>query len=252
VAKSELRFGVSDGAGKRGATWKLSVGKAAPDVYLACRALQGTLKISLHASGEWRIAYLERAHKKLVDGLPGDRGRVIREWPRPREFAFGSTLAFRIITPWSVITSDIDPKQDKSVRWITKAARGKAIEIDIIITKTQQPSGWPGQRSMGTALLGSLPLSSGETVWVVSWEVPMPDYAAMGPIPMGQFFKGVSWRDLRRGQMLRGLFFGDAQDGSRVVHDMAILYKPSAKLIRFWLRDLVASVRRVLIRPNGH
>ncbi len=83
MAENELRFGVTDGVGQRGATWKLVVAKHSPDVYVLCRELRGVLKVSLHASGEWRIAYLAEAHKALVEGLPGDRGRLIREWPRP-------------------------------------------------------------------------------------------------------------------------------------------------------------------------
>jgi hypothetical protein len=98
---------------------------------------------------------------------------------------------------------------------------------------------------MGTSLVGSLTLTSGETVWVVSQNVAMPDLSKGGPMPFGKFFKGRSWRDLKRGQPLRSLLFQHQADGSRTVFDLAGIYNPSLfKLARLWTRHVVKSALR--------
>jgi hypothetical protein len=212
--------------------------------------MQGVFKVSLHASGAWRFAYKQEAHAELVEGLPGDKGRVIGQWPRPSEFAPECTLAFRIVTPPSAVTDAVHLSRDKSVQWIAKAPEGQATEIDIIIvTAGTRVSGWPGRRSMQTSLIGSLALPSGETVWVVTWAVPMPDLSKLGSIPFGRFFKGRSRRDLKRGQSLRMLAFGHENDGSRAFYDLAGIYKPSRlKLLRLDVRDFWRQILGVFSR----
>ncbi len=151
------------------------------------------------------------------------------------------------------MNSPIRQKQDKSVKWTNKAPDGQATEFDIIITKTKPATGWPGQRSMGTSLVGSLALTSGETVWVVSQNVAMPDLSKGGALPFGKFFKGRTWRDLKRGQPLRSLLFQHQADGSRTVFDLGGIYNPSLfKLARLWARDIVKSALRWIgLGANG-
>ena len=63
-----IRFGISDGGGHRAATWKLLTPSGQSEVYLVCRELGGTLKVSLHKSGRWHVAYTETAFKDYVQG----------------------------------------------------------------------------------------------------------------------------------------------------------------------------------------
>jgi hypothetical protein len=58
VAGKSIRFGFQALSGHRAANWKVwtPVGHK-HDVYLACRALKGELKASLHQSGNWHIAF---------------------------------------------------------------------------------------------------------------------------------------------------------------------------------------------------
>lgn len=70
MAKRSLRFGIHDGFTRRAATWKVwtETANGNSDVYLACRALGGSLKASLHQSGSWHIAIRqEHLNKMLID-----------------------------------------------------------------------------------------------------------------------------------------------------------------------------------------
>jgi len=149
MAQKALRFGIHDGAGRRAATWKLWTEAAGgkSDVYLTSRSLGGTLKASLHESGEWHIAYSQRAFEEKVKGaISKFKERFIEKWPRPPEFAPGITMAFRIVTPWSAITNAIEGSKVKGVIWLPNAPESKATEIDIFITKaTTAGAGWPGK-----------------------------------------------------------------------------------------------------------
>lgn len=224
MAQRALRFGIQDGTGHRAATWKLwtEAADGKSDVYLACRSLGGVLKASLHESGNWHIAYSQRAFEENVKGtIPKFTDRFMEKWPRPSEIAPGITLAFRIVTPWSAVTNAIEGSNVKGVIWLPNAPEPQATEIDIFLVKPTTPvTGWPGKRSMGTSLIGSIPLESGETVWAVYWVVVMPDLttAAKGT---GRFYKGKSKKDLE-GKGLRALVFGTEPDGSRVMYDCAV------------------------------
>jgi hypothetical protein len=108
MKRPALRFSICNGTDRRAATWKLwtEAGKGESEIYLVCRELGGILKASLHKSGKWHVAYEDSAFEKYVSGIsPNLRDRYIDKWYRPSEFTLGVTMAFRIVTPWSSVTS---------------------------------------------------------------------------------------------------------------------------------------------------
>jgi len=116
------------------------------------------------------------------------------------------------------VTNAIKGSNVKGVIWLPNAPEPKATEIDIFLVKPTTPvSEWPGKRSMGTSLIGSIPLESGETVWAVYWVMALPELttATKGT---GWFYKGKSEKDLE-GEGLRALVFGTEPDGSRTMYD---------------------------------
>ena len=233
MPKRSLRFGIHDSSGNRAATWKLwtEFGSGNSELYLANRSLGGTLKASLHQSGSWHIAYSQKTFEEQVEGtIPKFKDRFIEKWPRPNEIASGITLAFRIVTPSSALTSSKDHGKYAKVKWIDNAPSSKATEIDIIITKTEvSGSGWPGKGTMGTSLIGSFQLENKETVWAVSWIIDMPDLSKIDK-GVGKFFRGKSKKDLET-DGLRALVFGSETDGSRVIYDCAVHQKQLTKQI---------------------
>lgn len=227
MAERALRFGVSDGNGLRAATWKLwtitTDGKF--DVYLACRALGGSLKTSLHQSGQWHIAYTKHTFEAQVKGaIAGADNRFIETWPRPAEIAPGLTLAYLIVTPSSSVTTSIDCAYDTKITWIPKPSVNEATEVAIFISKPHvKMDGWPAKRSMRTSLIGSFPLENGETVWCVWRHIPLPDFKTAGS-GVGQFYRGKTKEDFKDAE-LRALAFGETEGGWRVMYDCAVQVK---------------------------
>lgn len=223
MPERSIRFGVTDGRGNRAATWKLwtQTGSGKSDVYLACRALGGTLKASLHESGNWHIAYTQRAFAKDVAGAIAQQSdRFMEKWPRPKHISDGVTLAYRIVTPYSAVTSPISDSEAQII-CIPNAPEPKATEIDIIITAlTTSVTGWPGKRSLGTSLVGSFQRENGQIVWAVHWVIDMPDLSSSTKGNL-EFYKGRGPEDMESDNM-RALVFGKEKDGSRVIYDCAV------------------------------
>lgn len=132
----------------------------------------------------------------------------------------GITLAYRLGIPSNGIASPVG-KGDGQVIWLPNAAAGEATEIDIIlVSKNVAVDGWPGKRSMGTSLVGSVPLDNGDTAFAVYWAVKMPDMSKQ-PSGRGRFFRGMSRADLV-GANLRAVAIGVEPDGSRTIYDLAV------------------------------
>jgi len=224
MPEQALRFGISDGHGHRAVTWKLWTPPSRSDVYLACRALGGVLKASLHQSGSWHVAYSQKTFEADVQGaIPSQQDRFMKKWLRPEPITPGVTLAFRIVTPYSAVTSPIN-QRDKKVIWIPNCPPGRATEIDIILVLPTTPvTGWLGKNKMGTKLIGFYDLVSGESVWAVRWVTDMPDLS-QATKGSGWFYKGRNEEDLKSDD-LRTLVFGTEPDGSRVMYDCEVIGK---------------------------
>jgi len=119
------------------------------------------------------------------------------------------------------VTSEIVSSKDAGVNWLPNAPPERATEVDIFFASSTTPlEGWPGKRSMGTSLIGSIPLENGDTVWAVFWFIPMPNLSQLNK-GQGGFYKGRTRADLG-GAQLRALVFGNEADGSRVIYDCAV------------------------------
>ena len=177
----------------------------------------------MHQSGNWHVAFSKSTYEEKVEGaVPSLDSRFADKWPRPPEIADGVTLAFRIITPESAVSSNSKVQNPNKVVWASAPPDGKALEIYICITiPSAKISEWPGKDSMGTELIGSFQLNNGDTVWAVSQSIDCPDFSKLGT-GTGHFFKGKSKSDLQESDNLRALVFGDNPDGSRVIYDTAI------------------------------
>ncbi len=172
----------------------------------------------------------KKTFEEKVEGLVDkQRDRFIEKWLRPKVIAEGVTLAYRIVTPCSSVTSAIvETKRD--IVWIPNAPKPKATEINIIITAEITPvTSWPGKRSMGTSLIGSFQLENGETVWVVHKVIDMPDLSSAIK-GKARFYRGMEPKNLEGGN-LRAFAYGSEQDGSRVIYDLAVerIYEETRK-----------------------
>ena len=249
MPEQTIRFGISDGSGRRSATWKVWTPTGKADVYLACRRLEGTLKASLHESGSWHVAYSQKAFEENVQGaIRSQNDRFLEQWPRPKPIAAGVTLAFRIVTPHSAVTSQLG-EADKNITWLPNCPQQRATEIDILII-SHSTLVTPGKNKMEPKPVGSYELENDESVWVVYWVVDLPN-PFPAPAGCGQFYRGRTKEDLKH-EGLRALVFGDEPAGSRVIHDCAVAAK-AARVDRATLRCPPAPRRRrrePVVRPQ--
>lgn len=225
MGEKSIRFAVTDGV-KRAATWKCwtLTDKEKGDVYLACRELRDELKVSLHESGYWHIAYSQKFFEEnLIPFSDSDKSdkRFIMEWLRPPEIAEGMTLAFRIITPNSAVSTAFDTPLSENIISIPVPPDNHAVEIAVIITAPYTSvSHWPGRNSMDTQLVGSMSLDSGETVWIVHRVTDIP---ALGTLRgKRRYFSGKNEDDIARAKNPRVLVFGHTKDGSRFILASAV------------------------------
>jgi hypothetical protein len=136
---------------------------------------------------------------------------------RPTEQAPGVTLAFRIITPFATVNAT--PSREKAVVWVSPPPPGHVTETAVIITRADTlTSGWPGQRSMGTSLVGRFQINNGDNVWVVSRVHAQPPHIKT-QLNRSRFFHGKSKADAA-GPGLRAIAFGVEADGSRVIYEL--------------------------------
>lgn len=220
---NELRFGVTDSNGHRSATWSVINSKLKSDIYISCRELGGKIKTSLHQSGSWHVGFSKDATKNCFDN---EDTKYIEIWKRPQPINEGVTLALRIVTPFSAVTTPIE-KSSKEIVWIPNCKEGFATEIDLIITSDDTiVSHWPGKNS-GANLVGTFKLANKETVWIVYWIVSLPDLSGLNGKKFS-FLNGKDRKDLMEGNF-RVVIFGQGDDGSRTIFDCAVQSKGEIK-----------------------
>src|SRR4051812_40321403 len=88
-----LVFAAGSLEGPRGTLWTLWTSPRG-DVYVGGRGMTGDLKLSLHASGDWRHAFAREHYAQPLPSAPAKKRRVIKRWRRPAEFTPGFTRAF--------------------------------------------------------------------------------------------------------------------------------------------------------------
>ena len=222
MAKKSIRFGIKTECGKRASTWNCTVPKGVGknDIYILNRALGGTIKTSLHESGQCHTAFIGKYYNEsFAEAEKDERGRFVQKWSKPNELAEGLTLVFRIVTPFSSANTNMSEEKHKKTFWIPNAPENMATEIDIIITKPEVlVSGWPAKNSMGTQLIGKLELDNGDTVWFIYMYTEIPKF----PEKMSgklRHSNGESIDEIKDGN-LKAMVFGDNPDGSKVIYDL--------------------------------
>lgn len=218
---AHLRFGVRAISGRRASTWKaFTLGGDKSDFYVGCRELGGEMKASFHQSGNWHISYSKNF---LEDGFDlasaRPETRFIDTWTRPPEIAPGVTVPLRIVVPWASATVSPQPEPEDCV-WVNPAPEGSAVEFAVVLTAPNcQVTDWPARRSIGSELIGSFALASGERVWII-WSIQpfVPP-----PLPAGKlaFFKGKTESSVV-GSHIRAAVLAVHTDGSRIFYDAPV------------------------------
>lgn len=229
MPERSVRFGVRNHAGARSSTWKCwsQAGSGKTDVYVACRALRGALKLSMHESGRWHIAFDSAQFEGLFDDEMRPESRFAKRTHRPAPLAQGVTLGCRVHIP-SYGVSIPAPELEKGVVWVPAPDSDKSIEFAVLITDAAvQVTDWPTKRSMGTELAGTFDLDDGSRVWIVHHQVATaePRLPSSGS---PRYFKGKGEADLDT-EGIRGVTWGNAPDGSIVFYEGPVLIDRGAR-----------------------
>ncbi|MEU6429555.1 hypothetical protein ABZ860_26970 [Microbispora sp. NPDC046973] len=162
----DLHFGI-EVAGQRSRWWRVRSGARRPELFLERESVTQA-HISLHESGQWHL----KVDKKQ---------RVL--WNRPSEIAIGFTRALLIIQPGAVATITLPDTHD--VKRINITERAHPVHFNVFIEKPEiNLSSWPGRTSMGTVLIGRIPLAN-DAGWcsVVAHQEPFTLAPQLGPKP---------------------------------------------------------------------
>lgn len=196
------------------------MGSGKKDVYLACRALQGNVKLSLHESGRWHVGFDATRFASLFEKNSEPTTRFAGRWDKPAPLIEGLTLACRVHTPWYGVTipaSSLDGK----VSWIQAPPQGQSIEVAIFLSEAGTlVTDWPGRRSMNTNLVGSIELDGGGHVWVVYHSIPLVE-PKLPPASAPRYFKGADEQNLFE-KDTRAVVWGDCDDGSVVFFEAPV------------------------------
>lgn len=218
MQEREIRFSIANDEEKiRAATWVVCSNKNSSDVYIACRELKSAIKVSLHESNEWRLAYDYQFYtKKVAEDVPRNKDRIIHKWKKADPLVQGITLALRIVTPHTAVCTGYD--ELNGIELIEPTPNCDATEIGVFISEVDTlESDWPAKNSLNSKLIGKYQLPNESIVWLVSWGCGLPDFSSLPK--KFNYFKGVSKSDV--GESLRAMVFGDHPDGSKVLYDIA-------------------------------
>ncbi|MBK9027258.1 MAG: hypothetical protein IPN98_05120 [Propionivibrio sp.] len=98
ITKPPLRFAVGSPDGASSNSWVLQVKKTG-DVYISCRDSFQDWKVSLHASGRWRLGLTSEAIRERPQLLPVGADRAWDKWSPPPDHAEKVVFAFQIVFP---------------------------------------------------------------------------------------------------------------------------------------------------------
>jgi hypothetical protein len=139
LREGPIRFAVGSPDGVSSNSWRLWVGRQG-DVYLACRDNFQNMKVSLHVSGRWRMAFTEEAVRKDPTLVSVGADRAWEVWDEPPERPFGAIAAFRLVFPTEEFA--VNPDQRTTKAWrdtvfieAAPARSGKLTTLTLFVTE---------------------------------------------------------------------------------------------------------------------
>ena len=158
-----MRFCAGSAREPSSAVWRVWAHRR--DVYLGARISLGTYKISLHESGEWISALTSQSGARF-DEIGSRRHRT---WMRPSEFTPGWTQGPSLLIPWVHWVGDFPQieKLPRDLHWIPGPPEHGKLTVTVLFAAPEvPPDSIQSVSQHGDHILGHLPLSNGETVWL--------------------------------------------------------------------------------------
>lgn len=155
-----MRFAVLGSDGLSSNSWKCWTTKCPThpekrEVYISCRDNFKEVKVSLHGSGHWRMAFHSTFTEKHPRIFPPSKDRAYHKWNEPPPQLLGTVVAFRL--PFPISELGVKPSQRSEAEW------GKVEYL---------PVGPPGFTAIATLLITSgrnaPPPMPGAAIWFAS------------------------------------------------------------------------------------
>lgn len=174
----EVRFAVGTPHGMSSNSWKLWA--RGNDVYFACRDNFQEFKLSVHASGIWRLAFTKEATSQHPALRRYDDNRVINRWTP--DLSAGAIVAFELVLlPASLY---LPPLQ--RARWPRDVVFAELLDpalvtaVALTIVNGHQPIGFT--EAQPGAVLGIVPIPDGRSAQlIVTGYAPAPFMTAITP-----------------------------------------------------------------------
>jgi hypothetical protein len=140
LSNEPARFAVGDPIGVTSNSWRVWTQKQ--NLYIACRDNFRETKVSLHASGRWRMGFTSEAVSKQPHLIAKNRNRAWDVWDIPEEDLPSPIAAFHLVFATSELA--VLPEQRRSSDWknvvfVEAAPAGKVTVGTLFITDTNAP-----------------------------------------------------------------------------------------------------------------
>ena len=141
IRSGSVRFAVGSPSGLSSNSWKIWAGKHG-DIYIACRDNMTGVKVSLHASGRWRVGFTTEAVQKNPALISEDENRAWDVWDKPPETIPNAVMAFRLFflnSELALVPQDRVGKLWKKVVYIEAPPEGKMTAVTLFVSNGDFP-----------------------------------------------------------------------------------------------------------------
>lgn len=214
VRRGPVRFAVGPPNGLTSNAWRVWTTKHG-DVYIACRDNFKEAKVSLHASGRWRMGFTAEAIAKNSNLLPSDHDRAWEVWDRPLPTLPKTVIAFRLVFPSSelgVRSEQRRPKEWARVVHVEAAPPGKVTVVTLFVTAEDVLLRHESEPSF---CLASLDIGGNYRAQLVAHGDPERDLPDLIERSVAHARRHAESAGVQVSDESYGYFFGRRDDGSR-------------------------------------
>lgn len=221
IKNGPVRFAVGPPNGISSNAWRIWTMKTG-DVYIACRDNFKEVKVSLHASGRWRMGFTTEALAKNALLVGDGENRAWDVWDRPPETLPNTVRAFQLIFPTSELAVRPDQRQLKdwqNVIHIEAAPLGKLTVISLFITQGEVALAHESEPSF---CLASLNLNNGTYVQLIAHGEPEGNFPKLVAASVADARKQTEGAGLTIPNDAYGYFLGQHDDGTRFIFGASV------------------------------
>lgn len=166
LVNSPIRFAVGTPDGMSSNSWRVWV--RGEDVYVSCRDNFKELKVSLHASGVWRVAFTEQAFSSNPDLFSANGDRLLQRYKPDLTQKNKAVVGFQIV----ILNTGLYLKKDQRKKWPNSIVfieppssdRDMSVLSIVVVSSTEYISVPENVRGV---VIGKLHLGSDKTVQLV-------------------------------------------------------------------------------------